>query len=321
MENSLSRNISVAEAKVQYNTYVKQILAHKVILAWILKSTVPEYKDLSIDEIEHCIEGEPEISTLNVLRKNDKIMGSMTEDNIPGEGVIYYDIRFFAYIPGRQGVVKIILNVEAQKKFNPGYEIVTRGIFYGSRMISAQLGTEFEIPYYDDIKKVYSIWICMNAPHKIGNAISEYSITKKDYVSGIPDKKWSYDKMSIFLICLDENKGNGNELIRMLNTLLSPKKSVKDKKRELEENFKIHMTRKMEKEVNHMCNVADIIFEEAWDEGMEKGMEKGMQVGMEREIRAVISKMAKKGFSVVQISEILERPLEFVERVLTETEL
>lgn len=319
MDTSLARNISVAEAKVQYNTYVKQVLAHKIILAWILKTTVQEYQELSMEEIENCIEGEPEISALNVFheKKHDKITGDMTENNIPDEGVIYFDIRFYAYIPGRDGMVKIILNIEAQKKFNPGYEIVTRGIFYGSRMISAQLDTEFEIPYYDDIKKVYSIWICMNAPQKIGNAISEYSITKKDYIAGIPDKKSSYDKMSIFLICLDENRESSNELIRMLNTLLSSKKSIKDKKRELEENFKICMTKKMEKEVNHMCNVADLIFEEAWDEGMQKGMQKGM----EKEIRDVISKMAKKGFSALQIGEVLEKPLEFVEMVLSEVDM
>lgn len=126
----------------------------------------------------------------------------------------------------------------------------------------------------------------MNAPRKIGNAISEYSITKKDYIAGIPDKKSSYDKMSIFLICLDENRESQNELISMLNTLLSSKKSIKDKKRELEENFKICMTKKMEKE-----------------------------------IRDVISKMAKKGFSALQIGEVLERPLEFVEMVLSEVDM
>lgn len=41
----------------------------------------------------------------------------------------------------------------------------------------------------EGIKKVYSIWICMNAPDHIGNAISEYSITKKDKIPGIPDVK------------------------------------------------------------------------------------------------------------------------------------
>ncbi|MDY2818937.1 MAG: hypothetical protein SOT36_01915 [Hominisplanchenecus sp.] len=86
-------------------------------------------------------------------------------DKVPGEGAVYYDIRFYALAPARTGRIRLILNVEAQKSFRPGYEIVTRGIFYGARMISAQLGTEFEHSKYDDIRKVYSVWICMNDEH------------------------------------------------------------------------------------------------------------------------------------------------------------
>ncbi|OUP84952.1 hypothetical protein B5F07_06840 [Lachnoclostridium sp. An169] len=40
--------------------------------------------------------------------------------------------------------IKLIINVEAQKDFHPGYSLMTRGIFYGARMISAQKGTEFK---------------------------------------------------------------------------------------------------------------------------------------------------------------------------------
>lgn len=43
--------------------------------------------------------------------------------------------------------------LEAQQDYTPGYELVTRGIFYGARMLSAQYGTEFVSPYYDDVKK------------------------------------------------------------------------------------------------------------------------------------------------------------------------
>ena len=39
--------------------------------------------------------------------------------------------------------IKLIINVEGQKKFDPGYDIVTRGIFYCARMLSAQKDTEF----------------------------------------------------------------------------------------------------------------------------------------------------------------------------------
>lgn len=64
--------------------------------------------------------------------------------------------------------VKLIINVEGQNDFYPGYDIVTRGIFYTAQLISSQLETEFTGSNYGDIKKVYSIWICLNSPKKIG---------------------------------------------------------------------------------------------------------------------------------------------------------
>ena len=61
--------------------------------------------------------------------------------------------------------VKIIVNVEMQNKYHTGYDLVTRGIFYAARQISAQLDKEFTVDKndkikYGNLKKVYSIWIC-----------------------------------------------------------------------------------------------------------------------------------------------------------------
>ena len=60
---------------------------------------------------------------------------------------------FLAWIPKSREKIRLIINVEAQKKYYAGYSLTTRGVFYGARMISAQLGTEFEIPEYDKIKR------------------------------------------------------------------------------------------------------------------------------------------------------------------------
>mgnify|MGYP001861287624 CR=1 FL=1 len=51
----------------------------------------------------------------------------------------------------------------------------------------------------------------MNAPDHIGNAISEYCITKKDKIPGIPDVKAAYDKLSAVMICLKPRTGEGVE--------------------------------------------------------------------------------------------------------------
>lgn len=113
---------------------------------------------------------------------------------------------FSAYLPGESGRTKLIINVEGQKNPRPGYEIITRGIFYASRMISAQLGTEFSVPRYDDIKKVASIWICMDPKGRDGNTVSEYHICKNDLYGEFRDRPKAYDKLSVVMVTLDEKR-------------------------------------------------------------------------------------------------------------------
>lgn len=312
MENSLARELSGADVNVQYDAQVKKVLSEKIILAWILKSVTSEFTEMPIEKIEECIEDNPQISTVKVNpgetnEKKDsvrRIIGISTEDKVPEEGTIYYDIRFFAYTPETKNRIKIIVNLEAQKSFYPGYEVVTRGIFYGGRMISAQLDTEFEIPNYDGLKKVYSIWICMNAPLYIGNAISSYSINKQDFVRGIPDKKWAYDKLSVIMICLNEKEEKETEFLKMLNTLLSTTKNVEEKKQELEQEFQINMKSELGKELNLMCNLSELV--------EEQGIEKGAY----NKIKELVEKKIKKGLSVEEIAEVLEESVETIQKVI-----
>ncbi len=116
-------------------------------------------------EINTALSGDLEVASVPVYAGQTnmlpRITGDNTEDKIPNEGRITYDIKFAVYIPGGERI-KLIINVEAQKEFNAGYDLVTRGVFYGARMISAQKDREFIGDDYDSVKKVYSIWICMN---------------------------------------------------------------------------------------------------------------------------------------------------------------
>ena len=62
----------------------------------------------------------------------------------------------------KDGLSQIIINVEAQKDEPQRYGILNRAVFYVSRLISSQKERDFENTEYDDIKRVYSIWVCMN---------------------------------------------------------------------------------------------------------------------------------------------------------------
>ncbi len=260
-------DITITEYKAKYDAQVKKILSNKINLAWIMRDVTSEFAGMEIDDIVKCIEGEPAISTIPVKEDMPVITGLSTESKTVNEGTVTFDIRFRAVAPKGNEYVTLIINVEAQKNFNPGYSIPTRGIFYDARMISSQMGREFDASDYDGIKKVYSIWICTNAPDYIGNAISVYSMHKTDIIKGIPDKPEEYDKMRVVIICLKDDKPTDNRLLGMLGVLLSEKLDKTEKKTTLKEKYNIPMTRKMEQEVNTMCNLSESLVEKSIDKG------------------------------------------------------
>ncbi len=51
VENTLAKNISSAGENAAYDAACKRLLANKIILAWIMKSCVEEYRDCSIQDI------------------------------------------------------------------------------------------------------------------------------------------------------------------------------------------------------------------------------------------------------------------------------
>ena len=148
-----------------YDTNVKYLLADKQILSRILKYTVDEFRDMDVQDIMDCIGDDIETGVKPVdagLSNLGRVKETATEDNIPAEGIICYDIRFTAYHKEKE--LKILINIEAQKSSDAGklgYHLENRIIFYLARMISAQKQTEFFHSDFDNLKKVRSIWICM----------------------------------------------------------------------------------------------------------------------------------------------------------------
>lgn len=318
MINESFEKISLNDAKVRYDAQCKRVLSQKEILARILARTVKEFEGMTVDEIIPCMEGTTEISCIPVEagKTNDnklrtqRITGLSNEDAVPDEGVVYYDIRFYVNIPKSREVIRLIINLEAQKSYYPGYEIVTRGIFYGTRMISAQLGTEFDHSKYNDIKKVYSIWICMDAPKKVGNAIAKYSIQKKDLLPGIPDKPEAYDKISVVLITLNEKTKIDDELLRMLNLLFSEEIDYQKKKRELEESYRLNVSSQLGEEMYLMCNLSDLVEER----GVQRGIERGMQQGIEQMVRNLLKFGDMSDEKILKVAEISKEQLEQIKK-------
>ena len=204
--------------KAQYDAYAKRILSQKVILAHILSKCIKEYKDLSPNEIVNYIEENPQIDIpIDQSLTNSRIVGINNEDTTINEGLVRFDIVFYARI--KDSLSKIIINIEAQKKESTSYKILNRAIFYVSRLISSQKDRDFINSNYDDIKQVYSIWICMN---KKQNSFTRYHLVKDDMLRPY-DWKGNIDLFNIVILGItnDIQDYDDNSINRLLGTLFS----------------------------------------------------------------------------------------------------
>lgn len=310
---AIARGIRATEGKAAYDQACKRLLSQKMILAWIMKSCVEEYRNLEVKEIaEKYIEGTPSISEEPVF-PDDKlplIQGMDTEDKSLEEGLVTYDIRFHAIAPVSGELIRLYINVEAQGKYNPGYPLLKRGIYYCSRMISSQGNRDFTDSHYEKIKKVYSIWVCLNTPEDRKNTVTCYQMTEKNLIGSAKEPVSNYDLLSVIMICLGGPEVERYEgILKLLNTLLSNKIGEKEKCDVLKNEFDIPMTYELESEVSGMCNLSQSVEDGGVEKGVEIGVEIGVKKGEEKQaLRSLQTLMKNLKLPVEEALTVLEVP-------------
>ncbi len=301
-DTNLAQAVEAANVSSSYDTNIKFLLADKQILARILKYAISEFKDMAIEDIMVSIGEDIEIETRQLdagLSNLGRVNTANTEDNIPGEGKIVFDIRFTAYHIETE--MKFLINLEAQRSSDPaklGYHLENRILFYLARMISAQKQTEFFHSDYDNLKKVRSIWLCLSS-NEDGDSIEEISLNRNT-VFGSKKNKYDIDLMRgiIINVRIGKNiKDSQNTLISMLEKLLS-EISVEEKKRILTEEFGMIMTTELEGRMQTMCNWSEAI--------LERGMEKERLNAIERMIQAGATKeqILSFGYTEKEFTEV-----------------
>lgn len=301
------QNDQAAAYRAAYDAACKRLLSEKMILAWIMKSCLEEYKSCSVREIaEHFIEGSPQIGEIPVMPEEESsiIQGMDTEDKSLTEGTVTYDIRFYALAPGSGERIRLIINLEAQLDFYPGYPLLKRGLYYCSRMISSQYGREFSNSHYEKIKKVYSVWICIDPPKNRRNTITSYQMYEKNIVGSVQEKVQDYDLLSVVMVCLGgAEAGCYDGLLRLLDVLLSSEKDAQEKRKILLDDYDIKMTHSFESEVSEMCNLSQGV----WDKGVQKGMELGKELGKEigKEIGREMGREESRMFSLQSLMKTM----------------
>lgn len=309
MQSTLSTDLTVADNRAQYDEHAKNILADPHIFAMIMKRVVREAKRYSVKKLVSCIQGDIEISKIPVnpgATNCKKLRQGNNESKIPYEGVYFYDLRADVLLPHQDKPIKVIIDLEAQKEFDPGYKIETRGVYYGARMITAQSGTEFNGDDFDSIKKVYSIWICFNSPKYIGNAIAEYYVKKHDIVKGMPNRREAYDKLSVVVIALNEDIPTDDPLQKMLCKVFSKCAPVAERKEILMEAG-IPLESGTMKEVDMMCNLSGLVADDAYKKGQDKGRVEGRSEGMDM-FGKLISMLMQKG-RTLEVEQVASDPV------------
>ena len=287
MNAELKNAIKATDSKAEYDTSAKRLLGQKSILAHILVKTVDEFKGMDPKKVVDSIEGTPHIGTVPVEpgltnavseKNGERLVGFNTENGEVNEGLIRFDIVF--YVRMKDGLSQIIINVEAQKD-----------------------EPDFENSSYDDIKRVYSIWICMNMKE---NTMSYVHLTKEDLI-GSYEWKGNLDLLNIIMIGLAKKLPEHDEtyeLHRLLGALLSQDLTVDEKLNIIGNEYDIPIEENFRKDVSVMCNLS---------QGIE---EKGIAIGE----AGLIVKMYKNGFTAEQIAAATDKDLEAVKKIIADKE-
>ena len=137
-ESEIAQTIDTAGDKTGYDAAAKKLVAQKAILAYILKGTIDELKDVTVEQIaEECIEGTPKVSEIAVhqdtrnasdvpddsgvsdisdtpdtpgtspagekqLDGSNRVPKVSAEDNSVLEGSVRYDIHFTVRVPEKK---------------------------------------------------------------------------------------------------------------------------------------------------------------------------------------------------------------------------
>ena len=319
MNTEIANAVNAAGDKAQYDTRVKRLLAQKSILAHILVKTVDEFKGMKPEDVVKYIEGEPSISVVPVepglanMEKTDaagqRIVGLNTENAEINEGLVRFDIIF--YVRMKNGLSQIIVNIEAQKDEPTEYKILNRAIFYVSRLISSQKERDFVNTNYDDIKQVFSIWICMNMDD---NSLSHIHLTKDELLKPC-NWKGNLDLLNIVLIGITNEIPEHDEkyeMHRLIGALLSSELKEQEKLDIIEHEYNIPINQEFREDVRIMCNLSTGIEERATERATKKATEKTSE--------KFILNMYKKGYTLDQIADVAETGVDEVEAIIKKKE-
>lgn len=309
MESDTSVARGVRAMGDDFDVSCKRLLAEKPILSRMLKACLAEYSSESLEVIEgRWLASSPRVGS-DPLHRDDTTSNAVTkltgEDKTHSEGMTTFDIRFDALAPCASEPIRIEIDVEAQKEFNPGYPLTKRGVYYAGRMLSMQGTTDVVNSHYERVRKVVSMWVCANVPQAFAGTVTRFHLTQKDLLGSAPYRKQNYDLVDVVMICLDTKMRDASYgILGLLGMLLLPGMSAQDKLSSLEEDFGMMVSNRLEGKVKEMCNLSELYWDEAMDKGFKEGEEKGRAEGILATVRSILKSTSYTAEQVLAMLDI-----------------
>ena len=177
----------------------------------------------------------------------------------------------------------------------------TRGNDYLSRIITSQNGKEYDYRNYDGMKKAYVIWILPQVAKKRDGHVNRIS-SKLENISGSTiERLESYDKSEQIMIYLNKDhdikeKYEGSDWIKTPLVIFLNNTYDLLKKKEIMKEYGFE---EIEKEVEKMCNLGEMIARENIEKGLVQGQKKN-------NIELIINLMNSLSISFSKAVELLK---------------
>jgi hypothetical protein len=179
-----------------------------------------------------------------------------------------------------------------------------RAVYYIARLISSQKEKEFHGDDYNGLKKVYSIWICMDVQNYRANSIQEYSLTENVLHGSFHDELKNYDLFKIIILNLGMKK-TSHKLLDLLHLIFMDLKLSDEKEKILLDEYDITLTRDMRKELTQMGGLMEPLLKVAAEQAAEKTAAETEKKSKLEDIRSIMKKL---NMTAQEAMEILDVP-------------
>lgn len=145
--------MTLREIEKKLDGFCKELFSYKTMLAYLLYSCSPFCQDLSLEEVEACIDADPKTGKVKSLRQE--------------AGHAVCDLLFELHLPRNRGTLLHMLNVEAQSR-EPKYPLIKRGYYYDSSITASRPLPKDASghPDYGAVRSVESTWIVLEPKAK-----------------------------------------------------------------------------------------------------------------------------------------------------------